>query len=66
MRPHMEQLRTSRTRWSEVFKVIARANKYIDETAPWALAKDMDANGARLATVHVQPAGDHPHLRACC
>ena len=24
----------------EVFKVVARANKYIDETAPWALAKD--------------------------
>ena len=32
-----------------VFGVIARANKYIDENAPWALAKDMDANGARLA-----------------
>ena len=36
---------------AEVFKVIQRANKYIDETAPWALAKDMDANGARLAHV---------------
>ena len=35
----------------EVFKVIARANKYIDETMPWSLAKDMDANGARLAHV---------------
>jgi len=35
----------------EVFKVIQRANKYIDETAPWTLAKDMDANGARLARV---------------
>ncbi len=35
----------------EVFKVIQRANKYIDETAPWALAKDMAANGARLAHV---------------
>ena len=35
----------------EVFRVIQRANKYIDETAPWALAKDMDANGARLAHV---------------
>ena len=35
----------------EVFKVIQRANKYIDENAPWALAKDMDANGTRLATV---------------
>ena len=36
---------------SEVFKVIQRANKYIDENAPWALAKDMEANGARLAHV---------------
>ncbi|MDY3280797.1 methionine--tRNA ligase [Dysosmobacter sp.] len=36
---------------AEVFKVIQRANKYIDETAPWALAKDMDANGKRLAHV---------------
>ena len=35
----------------EVFKVIQRANKYIDESMPWALAKDMDANGARLAQV---------------
>ena len=35
----------------EIFKVIQRANKYIDENAPWALAKDMEANGARLARV---------------
>ena len=35
----------------EVFKVIQRANKYIDETAPWTLAKDLGANGARLARV---------------
>ena len=35
----------------EVFHVIQRANKYIDETAPWALAKDMENNGARLAHV---------------
>ena len=35
----------------EVFALIARANKYIDENAPWVLAKDMDANGARLAEV---------------
>ena len=39
----------------EVFKVISRANKYIDETAPWLLAKD-EAKRARLATRHVQPA----------
>ena len=36
---------------AEIFKVLDRANKYIDENAPWALAKDMDANGARLARV---------------
>ncbi len=35
---------------AEVLKVIARANKYIDETAPWQLAKD-ESNRARLATV---------------
>lgn len=35
---------------AEIFKVISRANKYIDETAPWVLAKD-DANKARLASV---------------
>ena len=33
-----------------VFKLIQRANKYIDETAPWVLAKD-EANKARLASV---------------
>ena len=26
----------------EIFKVIQRANKYIDETAPWTLAKDLN------------------------
>ena len=36
---------------AEVFKVIQRANKYIDENAPWTLAKDMTANGTRLAHV---------------
>ncbi|MCI7767445.1 MAG: methionine--tRNA ligase [Oscillospiraceae bacterium] len=35
---------------AEIFKVISRANKYIDETAPWALAKD-EANKPRLAAV---------------
>ena len=33
-----------------IFKCIQRANKYIDETAPWALAKD-EANKPRLASV---------------
>ena len=34
----------------EVFKVISRANKYIDETAPWLLAKD-EGRRPRLAAV---------------
>ena len=35
---------------NEIFTVISRANKYIDETTPWALAKD-EANRPRLAKV---------------
>lgn len=35
---------------AEIFKVVSRANKYIDETAPWVLAKD-ENNRTRLATV---------------
>ncbi len=35
---------------AEVFKLIARANKYIDETAPWVLAKS-EENKPRLARV---------------
>ena len=34
----------------EVFKLIQRANKYIDETAPWVLARD-ESKRARLASV---------------
>jgi len=34
----------------EIFKVVSRANKYIDETAPWILAKD-EAKKPRLARV---------------
>ena len=34
----------------EIFKVIDRANKYIDENAPWKLAKE-EGKEARLATV---------------
>ncbi len=34
----------------EIFKVIERANKYIDETMPWSLGKD-ESKRARLATV---------------
>jgi len=35
---------------SDIFKVTSRANKYIDETTPWILAKD-DSNKPRLAAV---------------
>ena len=35
---------------AEIFKVVSRANKYIDETAPWVIAKD-EAKKARLAAV---------------
>ena len=34
----------------DIFTVIDRANKFIDENTPWTLAKD-EANRARLATV---------------
>lgn len=35
---------------AEIFTVVSRANKYIDETEPWILGRD-EANRARLATV---------------
>jgi methionyl-tRNA synthetase len=38
------------TALSEIWKIISRSNKYIDETMPWVLAKD-EANSARLAQV---------------
>ncbi len=35
---------------AEIFKLVSRANKYIDETAPWVLGKD-ETKKARLASV---------------
>ena len=35
---------------AEIFTLVARANKYIDETEPWVLAKD-ESKKTRLATV---------------
>ncbi len=35
---------------ADIFKLVSRANKYIDETAPWVLGKD-EANFPRLASV---------------
>ena len=34
----------------EIWKLVSRTNKYIDETTPWVLSKD-EANKSRLATV---------------
>jgi methionyl-tRNA synthetase len=53
LRPKFEKAMESyafQTALTEVFTVISRANKYIDETAPWVLAKD-EAKRTRLATV---------------
>ena len=38
------------TALTELFKLISRTNKYIDETAPWVLAKD-ESKTARLGAV---------------
>ncbi len=35
---------------ADIWRLVARTNKYIDETAPWALGKD-ESKKARLATV---------------
>ena len=48
-KPHMEAMAFSLA-LTEIFKLVSRANKYIDETAPWALAKDPEKKD-RLATV---------------
>ncbi len=45
----MDQMQFSNA-LSEIWKLISRTNKYIDETMPWALAKE-EAKKARLATV---------------
>ena len=45
----MEQMQFS-VALNEAFRLISRANKYIDETTPWTLAKD-EANKPRLLSV---------------
>ncbi len=45
----MDEYRTAEAA-SVIFTMLRRANKYIDETMPWALAKD-EANAERLSTV---------------
>ncbi len=49
MEAKMDELRVADC-IDEVFALLRRANKYIDETMPWVLAKD-EANHARLDTV---------------
>ena len=57
----------------EVFKLIQRANKYIDETSPWVLARD-EAKKPRLASVmynllealRVSLSMLTPFIPACC
>lgn len=46
---HMDRLRVQDS-IDDIFDLLKRCNKYIDETSPWALAKD-EANKARLNTV---------------
>ena len=46
---NMDTLQFS-TALTELWKLVSRTNKYIDETAPWALAKE-EANKPRLARV---------------
>jgi methionyl-tRNA synthetase len=46
---YMEKLQFSNA-LTEIWKLISRANKYIDETTPWVLAKD-EANKPRLAAI---------------
>lgn len=47
--PMIEEARLSNA-LEEIFKVVSRANKYIDETEPWKLGKD-EASRPRLASV---------------
>ena len=46
---HMEAL-AFQNALSDISKITSRANKYIDETTPWILAKD-EANHPRLASI---------------
>jgi|Deesub1362A_J573_1020465.scaffolds.fasta_scaffold00386_7 methionyl-tRNA synthetase len=46
---YMDQLKFSDA-LSEIWKLVGRTNKYIDETMPWVLARDADKKD-RLATV---------------
>lgn len=43
---HMDELLIQEA-LEEIFKLISRANKYIDETTPWILAKDPNKSKVR-------------------
>ena len=49
VRKNMDEYRVADA-LEEIFSLFRRANKYIDETAPWVLAKE-EKNAARLKTV---------------
>lgn len=46
---HLEQMQFSKS-LEDIWTLVRRANKYIDETEPWILAKD-ESNQAKLANV---------------
>ena len=46
---------------TEIFRVTSRANKYIDETMPWVLARDEGKKKPSRVRI-VQSPGDDPHL----
>ncbi|MFQ9596829.1 MAG: hypothetical protein ACLRZG_00005 [Streptococcus sp.] len=45
--------------WKPVWNIISRTNKYIDETAPWVLAKE-DGDKEQLAAVMAHLAASLP------
>ena len=57
----MEELRVADA-ITEIFVLFKRCNKYIDETMPWALAKD-EAKTGPPGNSSVQPGREHQHRR---
>ncbi len=65
-----QTVRNTRIRWrkcnlalslSELWALVSRTNKYIDETSPWVLAKDEVDNG-KLASVMAHLASSLRHI----
>ena len=59
----MDKLRVADA-MTEVFTIFKRCNKYIDETMPWALAKDEEKKD-RLATVLYNLVRESALVRFC-